>query len=183
MHSSDPRSRDNLDILIERALNDSVGDAEPPAHVWVRIQSELTQSRRRPAMRWSGPVLQAGLLAVVFFLLGGVSLWQEWSADQLVRTPTVAPTMNTPVQHDALVEFAVSPEARLDAAETRQLREYSSSQTRAAVAAELQRRAPGVYVPLDDIPPHPRLQASALVLGSSGIDGLAAPPSAKGIIW
>lgn len=183
MHASDPRSRDNLDILIERALNDRVGDAEPPPHVWGRIRSELTRSRRRPAMRWSGPVLQAALLAVVFFLLGGVSLWQEWSADQLVRTPTAAPTMTAPVHDDGMVEFAVSSEVLIDAAETNQLREYSSSQTRAAVAAELERRAPGIYVPTDDIPPHPGRQASALDVSSGEDEGLTAPRSAAGVIW
>lgn len=182
MHPSDPTAQDNLDILIERALNDRLGDAEPSPEVWCRIRSELTQSRRRPALRWSGPVLQAALLAVVFFLLGGVSLWQEWSADRLASVPTVAPTTTSPARRNVVAELGVSPEILREAAETRELREYSSSQARAAVAAELKRRAPGVHVPMDDIPPHPRLHASASVLTSGVIEGFGAPHS-TGVIW
>jgi hypothetical protein len=45
--------------------------------------------------------------------------------------------------------------AVMDASDVALLRQYSSEQTQILIVEELQRRAPGVVVPRNDIPPHP----------------------------
>lgn len=184
MSSRDHRSNDNLDFLIRQALVDSVGDEEPPARVWDRISTRLSQPDRRPSIRWSGPVLQAVLLALLF-LFGSISLWHERSAQQF----TVVPSIASPTALQALPGNNVGGEetdaATIEVAETQLLREYSSLQTRSLIVEQLQRRTPGVAVSTADIPPHPNSpQAKALHLETLREAGPAElPVVASGEIW
>lgn len=184
MSSHNHRSNDNLDFLIRQALVNSVGDEEPPARVWDRISARLRQPDRRPSIRWSGPVLQAVLLALLF-LFGSISLWHERSARQF----TVVPSIASPTALQALPSDDLSGEktdtAAIEMAETRLLREYSSLQTRNLIIEQLQRRTPGVAVSIADIPPHPNSpQAKALHLETSREPGPAElPVLTSGEIW
>lgn len=185
MSSYDPLKNDQLDRLIRRALAESVADEEPPAHVWDRIQAQLTRPHRRPPMRWAGPVLQAALLALLV-MLGSLPVWQERALEQLIATPSVAsPTAPRALNETSPSEaFVGDSGAVLDAAEVELLREYSSHQTRVLIEQELRRRGPGIAVSAVDIPPHPNsLQAQARRLESSDVQPGGPPTYTPGPTW
>ena len=75
MNSRNLRPGNQLDRLIRQALVDSVAGEEPPARVWERIRSALTQPAHQPAIRWSGAMFQAALLLFVL-VLSGALVWQ-----------------------------------------------------------------------------------------------------------
>jgi hypothetical protein len=76
---SSPNSRfpkDELDGLIQEALEARVGDQEPPERVWKRIQGELEPAvpqQRRFRASWHPLVLQA-VLTLLLMLIGGAGL-------------------------------------------------------------------------------------------------------------
>lgn len=186
MSQHDHRTRDQLDIRIRRALLESVADEEPPAYVWECIRARLTQPDRPPSFQWSGPVLQAAML-ILLVMLGSLSVWQKWSAEQVTVGPSRSSPATPPTLHatDSTEVRGGSSGAVVDAAETALLHQYSSLQTRALIVEQLRRRAPGVAVPASDIPPHPSSpQAKALLPESSHETGPAGlPVYAPDPIW
>ena len=186
MSQYDHRTGDQFEILVRRALLESVADEEPPAHVWERIRARLTQPDRRLSIHWSGPVLQAAML-ILLLMLGSLSVWQQWS-DEYVTVPPSEVSTATPRALHATHSTEIRGEssgAVVDAAEIALLRKYSSLQTRSLMVKQLRRRAPGVVVPASDIPPHPSSpQAKALLPGSSHETGPAGlPVYTPGPIW
>jgi hypothetical protein len=186
MRSRNHRPKDQLDLLIQQALIDSVAGEEPPAHVWERIRARLTQTDRRPSVRWTGLVLQGALLAFLL-MLGSISTWQERLDEPFRAMPSeVAPEALPALGNsDAMKTQIESTGAVVDTVEIALLREYSSLQTRALITEEIHRRAPGIAVPAVDIPPHPDSpQAKALHAQpqtGSGLEGL--PVYTPGPIW
>lgn len=185
MRSSDYRSKDQLDRLIEQALLDSVAGEEPPAHVWERIRARLTRADRRPSVRWTGLVLQGALLTFLL-MLGGMSLWDAWSDQPSAVSSEASPTAPLTLSEvDTTQTFSEPVAPALDTEEIALLREYSSLQSRALIVAELRRRAPGVAVPAYDIPPHPiTVQVQALnVEAPREVQPAGLPVDTPGTIW
>jgi len=186
MSQYEHRTGDQFEILIRRALLESVADEEPPARVWERIRARLTQPDRRLSVQWSGPVLQAAML-ILLLMLGSLSVWQKWSGEHVTGVPSGVSTATPRALHaaDSTEARGESSGAVVDAAEIALLRQYSSLQTRSLIVKQLRRRAPGVVVPAYDIPPHPSSpQAKALLSESSQETGPAGlPVYAPGPIW
>ncbi len=169
-------------MLIRQALVESVADEEPPAQVWNRIRACLSESKCRPAVRWTGPVLQAALV-LLLLLAGSVSLLPEWTVNQLPEVlSTASPTEpSAALMDDVPTTSSVQP----DAGELKRLRQYSSLQTQRMILQELAQPAPGVVVPADDIPPHPNSpQARATRLESSGeVRSSRFSGNSSGTVW
>lgn len=189
MNSSDKRASDQLDILIRQALVESVKGEEPPARIWERIHVQLTRSSdRRPSVRWLGPMFQAAAL-VLFLVLGSVSLRPERPVEQqrLVMPSQTLPTATRMLRsstrsNTSAEDYAVTA---VDKMEITLLREYSSSQTRTSITAELWRRTSGIVIPVVDVPPHPNSpQAKALHPRSSQeAESIERPVYTPGVIW
>jgi len=148
MSQYEHRTGDQFEILIRRALLESVADEEPPARVWERIRARLTQPDRRLSVQWSGPVLQAAML-ILLLMLGSLSVWQKWSGERSGVVPSQAsPTASmtpygtdhspassrtshiwTPAQHggDSSESYAKGNEAAMDEAKIALLREHPAS--------------------------------------------------------
>lgn len=165
MNSPDRRASDRLDMLIRRALVESVENEEPPAHVWERIRAELTRPKRRATVRWSGPMLQAALL-VLLLAFSVISVWQERSVEQY--TPPASSEASPMAPPTWYGDDSSAVDADTVAEKIAILRELRSSQARASVTEERRQRTLGAAISADDILPDPSsLQAKALFLRSS----------------
>ncbi len=186
MHSR-RQQKDHLDLLIQRALAEKVAGEEPPTHVWNRIRVQLTRSVHRPPRRLMAPLFQAAtLLVVIVFVI--TLVWEGTPIGQLQLmpfrsgpiTPVASPSADTTETHAGNFGAVI-----MDAAEIELLREYSSLQSRMLIIEDLERREPGIAVPLGDIPPHPNSpQAKAHRLDASGDVAPAEMPAyVPGPIW
>lgn len=73
MNTRDPRHEDELDFVIRETLRTETEFEEPPAYMWNKIQSRLTEESstvRKFRVFWLTPALQAALLLVLVFLQG-----------------------------------------------------------------------------------------------------------------
>ncbi|MFQ5857995.1 MAG: hypothetical protein ACE5LU_20510 [Anaerolineae bacterium] len=187
MSSHDHRPR-QLDVLIRRALVESVAGEEPPAHIWDRVCAELTKPQRRTTVHWSGAVLQAVLLLVIL-VFGSTLVWQgRWGEQSTVvslnDSPAASPTSygadNSPASSRAariwtLTVYGDPPPqmhpkitlGTMDPVEIALLQDYASVRPGSSTSEEHRPRAPRVAAPIDDIPPDPTsLQTKILFLRS-----------------
>ncbi len=103
----DRSKRDDLDILVERALQDLVSDQAPPDRVWASIRLELQERRRSQAkfefLRLLGTeivALGADIVAGIGIMLtpsmyGGEEGWTE----RLVLAGHSSPALLYSIQH------------------------------------------------------------------------------------
>lgn len=188
MISPDHRSSDQLDLLIQQALAESVANEEPPAHIWDRIRAVLTEPERPSTVRWSGVVLQAALLFLIL-VFGGTLVSQVQLVERSPVTSFDGPsavslrsnsTDYSPARFrtsrvwtltvygdDSPETSAKGTRTAMDAAELAFLRRYSSSRTSTSGIEESRRSASGIGVPAGGVPPDlTSLQAKVVFLRS-----------------